>query len=450
MQNSPSVPYPRYRVIDERYVPKTLLTQTDSQAIPPFIENVVSGHYGGRYGHMQDVVTPSFRRLQASGGIVNTGMSSDMDEYTWANVSFTNTEVSPEPGRHIETGTGEHGSFMELAVPTLGLFAKSAPKDGMVLAAQQLAAIQARTNMSKIDVQALVAIAERKKTLELIVDLTKTAGTLLTTILRGPRTGSTMLTEFTRTLKGTAYNPNVFRTKGVPRTENTTVLQGITSRWLQYRYGIIPVVMDIQGLIKALKRKATTPRQTVRGRSVRYSHWAEEESYYFSGSGTAFYDYNHDHKVTARAYCMIEADLKHASARSFGITEIPLAVWELVPFSFVYDWFQNIGNWLEALTPKLGINILAEGVSFLSEYNLVRVVRAWSPATSGASMSSVGYVGSADSRRIVKRGRTPSLTNVLYRLPPLDIKINVTRAIDAIALIVQLYTGRQRVSRVEA
>jgi hypothetical protein len=44
-----------------------------------------------------------------------------------------------------------------------------------------------------------------------------------------------------------------------------------------------------------------------------------------------------------------------ATAQAVGLTNPALVAWELVPYSFVIDWFLPIGNWLTAIAPLVGI-----------------------------------------------------------------------------------------------
>ena len=55
--------------------------------------------------------------------------------------------------------------------------------------------------------------------------------------------------------------------------------------------------------------------------------------------------------------------------RCLGLTldNVPSHVWEVVPFSFVVDWFLNVGQWLRAATPDPRISILGNWISVVDE-----------------------------------------------------------------------------------
>jgi hypothetical protein len=134
--------------------------------------------------------------------------------------------------------------------------------------------------------------------------------------------------------------------------------------------------------------------------------------------------------------------LRFESIRDFGWTEVPLAAWELVPFSFVVDWIVNVGDWLEAVQPKVGVRTLAEGITVKSERTLFRNVTGWEISTTVAfpRYSRTGQVGLLDSVDEVETIRTPTLDPFL-RTPKFNVKLNKKRALDSIALLVQLSKG---------
>jgi hypothetical protein len=146
------------------------------------------------------------------------------------------------------------------------------------------------------------------------------------------------------------------------------------------------------------------------------------------------YTFANTEDIQVRAYCHYKADMTYLPARDFGLTELPLTAWELVPFSFVVDWFVNIGDWLEALTPKLGIKILSEGYTVKRKLLSLRTVSWTKQTVSGNSYDASGsFLKSVDECERLNVYRVPYI-DILYTIPPVNIKINVKRAIDAIAL----------------
>jgi hypothetical protein len=64
--------------------------------------------------------------------------------------------------------------------------------------------------------------------------------------------------------------------------------------------------------------------------------------------------------VTVRMGITVKQSSKAlANAKELGITNPALVAWELVPFSFVADWFLPIGNFLGFLDATLGLEFVS-------------------------------------------------------------------------------------------
>lgn len=135
----------------------------------------------------------------------------------------------------------------------------------------------------------------------------------------------------------------------------------LADRYMEYRYALRPLYYDAQQLTSAFKTNHTIgSRQTFRGFA--------EDSVEDSGTYTHEYD-NKTHTVswtskrtfTARAgvLCCITDDSKDLV---FGARNVPQSMWELVPFSFIVDWFWNVGNIISSFSPKVGLDELASWV----------------------------------------------------------------------------------------
>lgn len=282
-------------------------------------------------------------------------------------------------------------------------------------------AISARNKVNPVLVQSLVSIAEAHKTIDMIAN----AGRTLANFYRGIRRGFTE--DSLRRILGGDFS-KAKAPKGVDIA---------TRRWLEYRYGWTPLIYEVQGALKALSVKPRRlPRETVHSTIPVERKKQYVKTYSISANhGTMTMTYETEEYLKTRAYVLFEADLQFQSARDFGVAEFPLATWELVPYSFVVDWFVNIGNWLEAITPKLGVNILAEGATCAHYRKVVRTCTSWpTPNKTGVKYSNSGFVGRKDSYVTFDRFRSPGLGQFLT-LPPIDVRLNVKRVLDALALM---------------
>jgi hypothetical protein len=139
--------------------------------------------------------------------------------------------------------------------------------------------------------------------------------------------------------------------------------------WLEYKYAVTPLLIDA-------KNAAEFFAQQHCGRPVRFmvkssARYAKNDSRlvtfpYGSGTGKYTIGANLTYTVKIKAWC--EISNPHLSAlQQLGLTNPVLIAWELVPFSFVFDWFISVGSWLEGLTATHGVNVLKAMKSFIAE-----------------------------------------------------------------------------------
>lgn len=139
--------------------------------------------------------------------------------------------------------------------------------------------------------------------------------------------------------------------------------------WLQYQYGIKPLVSSIEGIVKGLDKPRKSTRQTYRG-SAKLSE--------NTNVVTTFNDFNVHCDIrrvttdtaTLRGMSLDEfyADFGHnIGFTTKGFLTLP---WELVRLSFVVDWFLNIGDFIGAHVPTPGFKQL--GSCLVIERNITQ------------------------------------------------------------------------------
>lgn len=126
-------------------------------------------------------------------------------------------------------------------------------------------------------------------------------------------------------------------------------IKEISNLWLEYRYGWMPLVHSIYDAVDNTLREYQNTTMLVKGRS-------------------SWKDYVHDYTVTEGALGSRKAIRKYneySCRTELGLTFMPpplsqqmiqnwtsvnplSTAWELLPFSFVADWFVNVGDQLRA------------------------------------------------------------------------------------------------------
>jgi len=145
---------------------------------------------------------------------------------------------------------------------------------------------------------------------------------------------------------------NAFRYLGVTGRRNALATRrlsakDISGRWLEMQYAWMPLVSQSYEAAKALK--------AVTGyRKMRFSaSLGAKRTTYECSSQPAVYTYRARLSYSARYIAELYEDI--SLNRSLGLVDPVQIAWEVVPYSFVVDWFLPIGTYLSAwqMIPKL-------------------------------------------------------------------------------------------------
>lgn len=164
--------------------------------------------------------------------------------------------------------------------------------------------------------------------------------------------------------------------------------RGIAGNILEFQYGWRPLMADIYSNYKYFRDNKPTFPLLVADRTVR---WGE-------GGKRLPNRYNLENKIAdfaGTSTCKLYAKLSDSflnNACSFDVAN-PLALgWELVPFSFVVDWAMPVGNFLEALNARVGLD-------FVGGYYAQRVESTVSGTINPGSAYSVAQPFMAECKR---------------------------------------------------
>lgn len=193
--------------------------------------------------------------------------------------------------------------------------------------------------------------------------------------------------------------------------------------WLELTYGWTPLLYDIDG---AAEKLATYLHQnysdvTVTGKGE------QTRTYNVSTSSR-----NHSGRVHVQCKWAVELKVINDALRlktSLGLTNPASIAWELVPFSFVVDWFIPFGAWID-------------GLSVLNGYSIVQKSRAtkktmfkYSETTAGETFVKPGFT----SHRTYIEETLDRVINVnpTLRSPFFDMgaKLGVKRFTSALSLL---------------
>lgn len=123
----------------------------------------------------------------------------------------------------------------------------------------------------------------------------------------------------------------------------------LSALWLEYSYGWKPLLKDIEDAIKVLEAPYRTAR--VKGKAKQ------------SRKGTVNLTFGREvikGGVSTSYSCCYGADISLenpnlAAASQAGLINPLVPLWEILPFSFVIDWFTPIGKFLENMSFGIGL-----------------------------------------------------------------------------------------------
>lgn len=200
---------------------------------------------------------------------------------------------------------------------------------------------------------------------DLLTELGEAKETL--TFLKGKlEGGASMLTNFA-TKDERSWKRGLHMTPKQLLSNADKQLQKLGGRWMEFRYAIMPLVYSFKD-VKELIGDDGGQYKTNRGfRSVSAKPTGNilPDSGYFIEVRT---DGKVDIRVTTKAFYQMTG-LKNKLAK--GIAMNPFATaWELIPLSFVVDWFINIGNQIRNYTSIDYSTNRASCVAFKSDYTM--------------------------------------------------------------------------------
>jgi hypothetical protein len=209
----------------------------------------------------------------------------------------------------------------------------------------------------------------------------------------------------------------------------------LAGQWLGYKYGWQPLLNDIHGSVLALESQ-DKEGWMVTARGTATSTYEDNGIYGNAGSANA---HQASHRIKKGCYVRIDAVPSSsglATAASLGLTNPALLAWELLPLSFVADWFVPVGDYLTQLDSTVGWDIKG-----FSQSDLVQARYGWrgrSTSTSGGGGTTYTNVWSS-SRKFTALNRSVSDTVPFPVLPWIKDPITSSNVKNALALLVQAF-----------
>lgn len=313
---------------------------------------VLDGTTVGIYGYKRDfvgAVTPNIRELRR---LHKPLPFNDYEAYTVRDNGSLYTNRYWIDARDPETGSLHTVYDQEVQYSNCCFYAPLTPlNDSPVSEAIRRAETRLREKVGGLTVNLAQAFGERKQTAMLIAQSMER----ILSVARAARHGD--LIDIALQL-GYPVKRNIRKGRVYGYDRRTLINPGdrfnLANVWLEYKYGWKPLMQDIYGSIELLNKKIVSDGLSV-GSSAN-GYYSEE------GSLTPKYSLKKSTRARLRFHVRCQDEMV-ALAASTGITNPALLAWELIPFSFVMDWFIPVGNYLEGLSAYDGFTFLNGSLS---------------------------------------------------------------------------------------
>lgn len=206
------------------------------------------------------------------------------------------------------------------------------------------------------------------------------------------------------------------------------LLQMLSDTWLEYSFGWRPLVADIQGAAKALaKAQHQRPaRQFVTdfaGGNAKQSGYSSHQTFAGNFTITKLNEVR-SYDVSVKYYGVIDCPLPQdfvIAQFGFRFEDFIPAVWELIPYSFLVDYFTNAGAIIEAFSHgNCGTRWVSRGIKTKSTSafsNIVVDFAGVAPWVTEAVSTSLGKLSSREMSTVSRHDYTGT------RIPALQFKI---------------------------
>jgi hypothetical protein len=363
-----------------------------------------------------DVVTRGFRRRSLGGEIIINPYSNARETYTASGNFFRWKYTAPSCGSPV--------AFMEewidgpYALKGAGIGTKLTPTSvftqSEIDACISVAASKAWSDANQHDANVLQDAAECRQLVKLLASPKATAQKIVAAAVK------------------TRGKSIVAGSKSVVKSAADLA----SDLWLQYQYGVRPLVSTLNGVIDAMSRYRKSHRWTARGnQSLSRTRVTSGTATYWVAD--FFWTRTDVHEIKVRAGILLEEEVRlsnNLGVDASGMLSLP---WELIPFSFVADWFINVGDFISGIVPFVSKRPLG------SWYTLEETVTStWTVVGVGSPKGAWTLVRAATgtftgTRRTKKRVvNLPGPSVVFKPDSPLHV-LSDKRAIDSAALVFQ-------------
>lgn len=139
--------------------------------------------------------------------------------------------------------------------------------------------------------------------------------------------------------------------------KGASVKKSFASNWLEYSFGWRPMVGDIHNACSVLESPIKSIRPRGKGHSGPLT-WKRTSGSLSNWQSTGYSEDTRVHHYHARTGCEVTITNPNLFLfQSLGLANPGTVIWEVIPFSFVVDWFISVEQFLSSGTDWLGLGV---------------------------------------------------------------------------------------------
>jgi len=216
---------------------------------------------------------------------------------------------------------------------------------------------------------------------------------------------------------------------------------------LEVSYGWKPLLKDIHDHAKALAELSVERQNVLRHAKGRGETSRKEK---IETSPKAPYKHTIFHDMERKCEIGVWYTIQNGQLNPFtqlGIDNPMLVAWEVIPFSFIADWFVPVGNYIQSLTATNGL-VFHSG--YVSRRDITKGI--WTSIASAPDEHSFGHTyysgGGVSTVNDIKISRNylssfPSPSPPRFKDPRDTVDGGITRALNAISLLQTLFLSKR-------
>lgn len=326
-------------------------------------------------------------------------MSAWNKEWFRATVPVTAWEALPGPGNdsvfYPRTETPVCGDFFTGPGDQAGNRLRLRPPVWKILTAQQVARTNVLNKVSQNKWDLGVTAGELKQTAGLLTDLASSMGHTYLDMLNSRRKARETIDRF---LKDVVRQGDFYQAARNVGLRDTGLLEALRDKWMQYQFGIRPVIYDLDSAAKALDDAIWKANHDLLIRAkagYSFRDRAVEQFNVVNAPFTTSVVFDTD---VACHYSVVYKVPTDGVSRltTFGLDNPASVLWELTQLSWMFDYVVGMGDWLSSFTAANGLlfiegcqSTMWQAISNNVECNLrpaAKLVWGKAPSTNGVSI----------------------------------------------------------------